>query len=194
MARVSPQAELSRPTIVRADKTAGEKFAAEIAPPEAPSAEAHNLEAPTPAWTMPAAAAAERPDRSEAANPAAATAAMPSMDFQLWAGAGSTTMNALLKANDVMMKGMMAWSREMVDFTHARLQEHAERSAALMQCTDPTAALALHRDFAAKATEKYLEEAGKLTSMAMQVASECLTPIEEGTRSAFGQVGSNGQK
>ncbi|MGH6882586.1 phasin family protein [Hypericibacter sp.] len=198
MARVSPQAEVSRPTIVRADKTPDEKFAAEVAPVEAPKADAPNLEAPTSAWSMPEAVKPEASVSTGSANevPHAAveTAAMPMMDAQAWAGAGSTTMNAMLKANDVMVKGMMAWSREMVDFTHARLQESAERSAALMQCTDPTAVLALHRDFTAKATEQYLEEAGKLTTMAMRVASEYWMPIEEGARSAFGRIGNSGHK
>lgn len=198
MARVSPQAEVTRPTIVRADKTLEEKPAAELAPSEAPKPDAPHFEVPAATWSMPE---AEKPEpsvgngaRIEAAHSAAETAAIPMMDPQAWAGAGSTAMNALLKANDVMMQGMMAWSREMADFTHARLQEGAERSAALMQCTDPNAALALHRDFAAKATGQYLEEAGKLTTMAMQMASQCWTPIEEGARSAFGRIGDSGHK
>ncbi len=198
MARVSPQAEPLRPTIIRADKALEEKPAADLAPPEAPKPDMPHFEVPTGAWSMPA---SEKPEpsagngaRTEAAQSATESVAIPLMDPQAWAGAGSTAMNALLKANDVMVQGMMAWSREMADFTHARLQEGAERSAALMQCTDPNAALALHREFAAKATGQYLEEAGKLTTMAMQVASQCWSPIEEGARSAIGRIGNSGHK
>jgi hypothetical protein len=76
----------------------------------------------------------------------------------------------------------------MIDFTQMRFHEGAERSDYLFHCTDPLAALDHHRQFAVKATGQYLEEAGKLTTIAMRTAGLCWTPIEEGTREALDRI------
>jgi hypothetical protein len=113
---------------------------------------------------------------------------MRSVDLQAWMNMGNIAMSTLFRTNDAMMKGMVAWSQEMIDFTQMRFHEGAERSDYLFHCTDPLAALDLHRQFAVKATGQYLEEAGKLTTIAMRTAGLCWTPIEEGTREALDRI------
>jgi hypothetical protein len=113
---------------------------------------------------------------------------MRSVDLQAWMNMGNIAMSTLFRTNDAMMKGMVAWSQEMIDFTQMRFHEGAERSDYLFHCTDPLAALDHHRQFAVKATGQYLEEAGKLTTIAMRTAGLCWTPIEEGTREALDRI------
>jgi hypothetical protein len=129
--------------------------------------------------------------RREPASSMAASPMTPAVDDRDWTGIGSIAMTTLLKTNDVMMNGMVAWSQEMMDFTQARLQKAATRSEELLHCTDPTAAFNLQRDFALRAAREYLEEAGKLTTMGMQVASQYWTPFAEGSRETLSHVGEN---
>jgi hypothetical protein len=114
--------------------------------------------------------------------------ALPAVDPQAWMNMGDIAMSTLLRTHDAMIKGMAAWSREMIDFTQMRLHEGADGSEHLFHCTDPLAALDLHRQFTVKATGQYLEEAGKLTTIAMRTAGLCWTPIEEGTREALDRI------
>ena len=113
----------------------------------------------------------------------------PAVDDRDWTGIGSIAMTTLMKTNDVMMNGMVAWSQEMMDFTQARLQKAATRSEELLHCTDPTAAFNLQRDFALRAAREYMEEAGKLTAIGMRIASQCWTPFTEGSRETLSHVG-----
>jgi hypothetical protein len=101
---------------------------------------------------------------------------------------GNIAISALYRTNKAMMMGMKAWGQEMIVFTQILLHEGAERSEYLFHCTDPLAAIDLHRQFAVKATGQYLEEAGKLTTIAMETAGLCWTPIEEGTREALDRI------
>jgi hypothetical protein len=119
----------------------------------------------------------------------AASPMTPVVDDRDWTGIGSIAMTTLFKTNNVMMNGMVAWSQEMMDFTQARLQEAATRSEALLHCTDPTAAFNLQRDSALRAAREYMEEAGKLTAMGMQVARQYWTPFAEGSRETLSHVG-----
>jgi hypothetical protein len=187
MARTAPQVETARTSTIHS----------EMAKDETPTQPMPKAEAATPIWPRPEAkpelpkpgASTRNGSQPETVNVAASWPTVPAIDYQVWAGAGGMAVNAMLKANDALMKGMMAWSQEMSDFAQARLRENAERSESLLHCTDPTAALNVQYSFASKATEQYLEEAGKLMTMAVQVGSKCWAPIQEGTRDALGHMG-----
>src|SRR5262249_9684967 len=83
--------------------------------------------------------------------------AVASLHVQDWAGVGNIAMNTLLKANNVMMNGMVAWGQEVMSFTQTRMNEVATQSEALRQCTDAAAAFNVHRDFAMRAATQYME-------------------------------------
>jgi hypothetical protein len=102
-------------------------------------------------------------------------------------------MQALMRASDAMLKGMMAMSQEMTDFTNARLRQTVERSETLLRCSDPAEAFGVQCDFAQKATQQYLDEANRLMALATTVTGKCWEPLEECTRETLGRL-ANGQR
>jgi phasin family protein len=113
---------------------------------------------------------------------AAVFPALPEIDYSAFGLASGNAMNALLRVNSAMLKGMADLSQEMSEFTSERLRESAKSSTTLLSCTDPAEAFRLQYDFASKATEQYLEEAAKLMTLALQTSSKCWAPLEECTR------------
>jgi hypothetical protein len=124
---------------------------------------------------------------------AAPTSSTPSeIDYSAFGLASGNAMNALLRVNSAMLKGMADLSQEMSEFASARLREGAQRSTTLLSCTDPAEAFKLQYDFASKATEQYLEEAAKLMTLALQTSSKCWAPLEECTRETVARATSIG--
>jgi hypothetical protein len=123
----------------------------------------------------------------------AAMAMMPELDYQSLALAGGTTMQALMRASDAMLKGVMALSQEMTEFTNARLRQNVERSETLLRCSDPAEAFGLQCDFAHKATQHYLDEANRLMALATTVTGKCWEPLEECTRETLGRFKNGAQ-
>jgi hypothetical protein len=116
-------------------------------------------------------------------------ATIPAIDYQAIAAASGTAMQAVIRASDAMLKGMVALNREMPEFANARLRENVERSGTLLRCTDPASAFNLQFDFARKATQQYLEEANRLMALATQMSGKCWEPIEECAKEALGRLG-----
>jgi hypothetical protein len=117
---------------------------------------------------------------------------MPEIDNRTFALASGASMNALLQASDAMMKGMMAVGQEMTEFASARIRENVERSETLMQCADPVSAFGLQCSFAQKATQQYLEEAGRLMALATQLTAKSWEPIQTCARETLGQTATGG--
>jgi phasin family protein len=130
-----------------------------------------------PEQVSPEAAAPAEPPKAAAVSPT-----LPEIDYSAFGLASGNAMNALLRANSAMLKGMADLSQEMSEFASSRLRENAQRSTTLLNCTDPAEAFKLQYDFASKATEQYLEEAAKLMTLALQTSSKCWAPLEECTR------------
>jgi len=174
MSRTTPQAEVFKPSVLNAGLPKE--------PRGMPKASTENPKAAT-----------ERP-RPSAETPQAATpvAGMPEIDYRAFALASGASMHALLQASDAMMKGMMAVGQEMTEFASARIRENVERSETLMQCADPVSAFGLQCNFAQKATQQYLEEAGRLMALATQLTGKCLEPIQTYTKETLGQTVSGG--
>ena len=122
-----------------------------------------------------------------------AMAMMPEVDYQSLALASGTTMQAMMRASDAMLRGVMALSQEMTEFTNARLRQNVERSESLLRCHDPAEAFGLHCDFAHRTTQQYLDEANRLMALASEVSGRCWEPLEEATREALDRFG-NGKR
>ena len=118
---------------------------------------------------------------------------MPEVDYQSLAQASGSTMQAFMRASDAMLKGVMALSQEMTEFTNARLRQNVERSETMLRCHDPAEAFGLHCDFAHRATRQYLDEANRLMALASEVSGKCWEPLEEATREALDRFG-NGKR
>lgn len=131
--------------------------------------------------------------RINAAKMPAPPAMMPDIDYQAIAMASGTTVQALMRASDAMLSGMMALGQEMTAFANARLRENVERSESLLHCTDPAEAFGLHCSFAQKATQHYLEEANRIVSLATEMNGKCWEPIQECTKETLGRIGGNGK-
>lgn len=131
--------------------------------------------------------------KSKAAQHQAAMTMLPELDYQALAMASGTTMQALMRANDAMLKGVMALSQEVSEFTNARLRQNVERSETLLRCSDPAEAFGLQCDFAHKATQQYLAEANRLMALATAVTGKCWEPLEECTRETLGRL-NNGKR
>ena len=131
--------------------------------------------------------------KPKAAQHQAAMTMLPELDYQALAMASGTTMQALMRANDAMLKGVMALSQEVSEFTNARLRQNVERSETLLRCSDPAEAFGLQCDFAHKATRQYLAEANRLMALATAVTGKCWEPLEECTRETLGRF-NNGKR
>lgn len=94
-------------------------------------------------------------------------------------------LKAVIRANEAVLDGMAALSRELMDFGSARLRHDMEASESLLQCRDPEQAFRMQCEFARAATEQYFQEANKLMSIAAKVARDCWTPLEDRTRAAL---------
>ncbi|QEX14941.1 hypothetical protein FRZ44_02170 [Hypericibacter terrae] len=170
MSRTIPQAEVLKPSVLNVGLAK--------ASPETPKASMEIPKVPT-----------DRPKLStEPLQAAAPTAVTPEIDYQAFALASGATVKALLQASEVMMKGMAAVGQEMSEFASQRIRENVERSESLLHCTDPTAAFGLHCDFAQKATQQYLEEAGRLMALATQLTGKCWEPLQTFTQETAAQA------
>jgi len=137
-------------------------------------------------------ASPEAPALAEPPKAAPTSPTPPEIDYSAFGLARGNAMNALLRVNSAMLKGMADLSQEMSEFASARLREGAQRSTTLLSCTDPAEAFKLQYDFASKATEQYLEEAAKLMTLALQTSSKCWAPLEECTRETVARATSVG--
>jgi phasin family protein len=93
------------------------------------------------------------------------------------------TCAAMLEGNQHAMarwlQAVFALSQEITQFTQTRLQEDMAAWSTLAACRNPEEAMECQRRFAAKATEQYAEEIGKLSQMTMSMAGEGFAPSRQ---------------
>jgi phasin family protein len=77
------------------------------------------------------------------------------------------------------LQGMFALSHEITQFTQGRLQEDMAAWSALATCRNPEEAIDCQRRFAAKATEQYAEEIGKLSQMMVGMTAAGHAPLQQ---------------
>jgi len=93
-----------------------------------------------------------------------------------WAATGASLLEGNQHAFARWLQGMFALSQEITQFTQGRLQEDMAAWSALATCRSPEEAMDCQRRFAAKATEQYAEEIGKLSQLMVSMAAEGFTP------------------
>jgi hypothetical protein len=72
-----------------------------------------------------------------------------------------------------------ALAQEMAQFVQSRLQEDMKSWARLASCRDPGEAFQCQCRFAEKAVADYLDEAGKLSALAMTLSTKGIAPQAE---------------
>lgn len=97
-------------------------------------------------------------------------------------------VEALVKANEVMLEGMAAMQREILEFGNSRLRQDLETQGALSQCKDFDDLFRLQVEFAQKAMQQYSEEAAKLLDLSTKVGQDCWVPLESATRTTVDEL------
>jgi hypothetical protein len=91
-------------------------------------------------------------------------------------------LNSLLAINErafrAWARGMSSFTEEVNRFAQARLREDTEAWQVLAAARSPIDALECQRRYAEKAASQYFEEAGKLSQLAMSVASEGFSSLQ----------------
>jgi len=83
-------------------------------------------------------------------------------------------------AFETWLRGMSALAEEMTHFVQARLQEDMSTWAKFTSCRNLNETLDHQREYAAKATSDFLEEANKLSRVAVSLADESLSAFQSG--------------
>jgi hypothetical protein len=91
---------------------------------------------------------------------------------------GDAGVKAVMEANRAFLDGMAAMSEEIGRFVGNRLQEDMNASRSLMACKTPEQAMNVQLTFAQTATRQYFEEAGRLMSLAMDIARKNCQPLD----------------
>jgi hypothetical protein len=83
------------------------------------------------------------------------------------------------RATENWSRGLGMLSTEMAGFTLARMREHANAWTAIVSDTSASALFDVQRQFVQKAATDYLEEAGKLSRLLTQIATDSfMKPVE----------------
>ncbi len=94
-------------------------------------------------------------------------------------------LEAFLRANKAIMKGMAVLSSEMMDFGNRQLHEFTKRSESLVGCKDAEEAFRIQCDFARSATQLYLNQSNNLLTVLAKTTEDFWAPLQEHTRRAL---------
>ncbi len=97
----------------------------------------------------------------------------------------SGDLEAFLRANKAIMKGMAVLSSEMMDFGNRQLHEFTKRSESLVGCKDAEEAFRIQCDFARSATQQFLDQSNNLLTILAKTAGDFWAPLQEHTRQAL---------
>jgi hypothetical protein len=95
---------------------------------------------------------------------------------------------AMMQANQVLLEGMTAMQREIMEFGNARLRQDLASQEELSNCKDIQEAFRMQAEFAQKAMQQYAEEMSKLVELSSKIGRECWAPWEEATRATLAEV------
>jgi len=82
------------------------------------------------------------------------------------------------RAFDSWIRGMSAFTEEMGNFMHTRLQEDIGVWTKLTSCKDAGQAFECQRQYVEKAAADYFDEAGKLSRLTMNLATEGFSALQ----------------
>ena len=105
-----------------------------------------------------------------------------SNDVTTWPLAGDV-MEHNKKAVQRLSRGLSSLSHEMARFMESRIREDMGSWSKLVDCRTLEDAIACQRGFVVKATEEYFAEAGKLSDLWFDIASEMLPAAAAGPAS-----------
>ncbi len=94
-------------------------------------------------------------------------------------------LDAMIKANEVMLKGVAEMQREIMDFGKTRLNEDIDTQEALSSCADLQEAIQVQTDFTQKAIQQYADEMTKLLNLSARVGRDCWSPFEDAASVVF---------
>jgi hypothetical protein len=97
-------------------------------------------------------------------------------------------MEALTKATNVLVEGMTAINREVVDFGDRRTRALVDSTQAAPKNGDWSEVLSFQIDYAGHATQAYMEEATKLFELGVKVSQESWSPLQQSMATAFGGI------
>lgn len=90
-------------------------------------------------------------------------------------------VDAVVKASDVLGKGIESLGRELIDFTQAQLETTVETGKKLFAARTVNELLDLQTEYARASLDRLLAESAKVTEMGVKVANEALAPIQSQT-------------
>jgi len=96
--------------------------------------------------------------------------------WQPFMGTNQFALDDWMKSSVALLNGVLAISREMVDFTQARLREDVEVLGKFARCRGPQETAECQSEFIHTATSQYLDHASKLTGLMATLTSESFNP------------------
>lgn len=99
--------------------------------------------------------------------------------------ANGEALEAMVKANEAMLQGLVAMQRELMEFGNARLRQDLETQEVLSHCSDLQEAYRVQAEFAQKAMQHYAQETAKLIELSTKIGCECWGPLEDASRAAM---------
>jgi hypothetical protein len=106
------------------------------------------------------------------------------LDYSRMFSGGDAGLSAVMEANRSFLNGMSTMSEEIGRFVSTRLQEDVNATRSLMRCTTPEQAMDVQFAFAQTATRQYFEQAGRLMSLAIDIARANCAPLQVATEAA----------
>jgi phasin family protein len=114
---------------------------------------------------------------------------VPGPEVQAAMAANEQNLNALMKANEVLLGNILELTQQVFAFGAARLQENIRMSQSLMSCRDPDQAIRSEGEFFQSSVEQYLDQSGKMLELMSRMTRECWTPLEDRAREVVRDLG-----
>ncbi len=107
----------------------------------------------------------------------ASTAAFKGYDE--FALVGKDNLDALVRTNGIVAKGMEVFGQEMLSYAQASLANGMAQTKALLAAKNLKEVVELHNDFAREHLDKVIAETAKLTELSVQVTNEAIEPLQK---------------
>jgi hypothetical protein len=129
-----------------------------------------------------------RPLDQGARSPAETGIILGVVPLEQFVSAQRAQMEALTKATNVLVEGLTAINREVVDFSDRRTRALVDGTQAAPKNGDWTEVLNFQIDYAGHATQAYMEEATKLFELGVKVSQQSWMPLQESMEKTFGGI------
>ncbi len=113
----------------------------------------------------------------------------PAPEVQAAMAANEQNLNALMRANEVLLGNILELTQQVFAFGAARLQENIRISQSLMSCRDPDEAIRSEGEFLQSAVEQYLDQSGKMLELMSRMSQDCWSPFEDRAREVVRELG-----